>query len=228
MSLVFLTSSVGRKFVMALTGLGLLLFVTAHLFGNLLIFLGPDWINAYAEHLEELPALLWPARVLLLSMLLVHMVCGISLAVQNRKARPVPYQAQATIQASIPSRTMVISGIAIFIYILLHLAHFTLGRIQPESHALLDAQGRHDVYSMVVIGFRHPALAGFYLISMFFLSLHLSHGSASLLQSAGLLNGAGAKTAKKIGAAYGALLFIGYSSIVAACWIGWLRPLGGL
>jgi succinate dehydrogenase / fumarate reductase cytochrome b subunit len=101
-----LRSSLGKKYVMAITGLMLLGFVVAHLAGNLQIFLGADWLNDYSEHLEEMPLLLWPARVGLLTALILHMATAVCLTIENKKARPIPYAARDTVQASQASRTL--------------------------------------------------------------------------------------------------------------------------
>ena len=103
---------------MALTGLVLFGFVVAHLLGNLTIFLGADWLNGYAEHLEELPIVLWPARAILLSALIAHMVIAIRLTIENKKARPIGYAKDATVQASLASRTRLVSGLAIYFFII--------------------------------------------------------------------------------------------------------------
>ena len=218
-------SSLNKKFVMAVTGMFLMAFVMAHLLGNLQIFLGPEWMNGYAEHLQELPLLLWPARVFLLLTLCVHMTTGIVLAVQNRAARPVRYAKSATLQASPASRTMVFSGLAIFFFVVFHLLHFTFGQIQPEIFPLVDAKGRHDVYSMVILGFRDPWIVSCYLLAMFFLTAHLSHGASSFLQSLGLLSESALPKAKKAGWGLAILVFIGYTSIPLAVLLGWLSPL---
>jgi succinate dehydrogenase / fumarate reductase cytochrome b subunit len=220
-------TSLNKKFLMAVTGMFLMTFVVAHLAGNLQIFLGPEWMNGYAEHLEELPLLLWPARGFLLLTLCVHMTTGIALAVQNNAARPVRYAQSATVQASVVSRTMVFSGLAIFFFVVFHLLHFTFGKIRPEVFALVDAKGRHDVYSMVILSFQDPWIAASYLLAMFFLLAHLSHGAFSFLQTLGILRESNLPTAKKFGVGFAFLVFLGYVSIPLGVLLGWLRPLQG-
>ncbi len=223
-----LKSSISRKVVMAVTGLILLGFVVVHMLGNLQIFLGQDALNVYAQHIEELPMLLWPARILLLLALIIHMTAAISLAIENKKARPIGYVHEDTVQASIASRTMVMSGLVIFAFILFHLLHFTFDKIHPEFAGLLDSKGRDDVYSMVVLGFRDPLIAGSYLFAMFVLYLHLSHGASSFFQSLGFTN---EKTIPKIklgGHLLAAAIFTGNTSIVLACFFHIIKlPKGG-
>jgi len=222
-----LKSSIGRKQVMAVTGLILFGFVVVHMLGNLQIFLGQDALNDYAKHLEELPFLLWPARGILLVTLITHMFVSISLARENRAARPVRYDRYNTIQASYASRTMVISGILIFLFIVYHLLHFTFGRIQPQFFEQLDAKGREDTYAMVVHGFQNIYVSGSYILAMSVLCFHLSHGLQSLFQSLGLRSESAGPLLRKAAVAVSLLIFIGNSSIPVCVLLGFLQMPGG-
>ena len=222
-----LKSSLGKKVVMAVTGLMLLLFVIAHLAGNLQIFLGADWLNGYSEHLEEIPLLLWPARVILLTALVLHIFTAVWLTLENRKARPIPYAAQDTVQASLASRTMIFTGSAVFLFIIYHLLHFTWGITNPEFSGLTDPQGREDVYSMVILSFQNPVISGVYILALFILSMHLGHGSWSFLQTLGLTRESMLKKMRKAGTVLGWLIFLGFASIPAASFLGILQPLQG-
>lgn len=216
MCLGILKSSIGKKAVMAVTGLILLGFVVVHMLGNLQIFLGAEWLNAYAEHLEELPLLLWPARAFLLVTLITHMVLALQLAIENKKARPIPYTAKDTLEAGLASRTMVLSGLVIFFFIIYHLLHFTWGATNPEFYHLTDAQGRHDVYSMVVLSYQNRGISAAYLAALFFLFMHLSHGVPRFLQSIGITNENILKRIERAGSALAWIIFLGNSSIPAA------------
>ena len=215
-------SSVGRKFLVALTGLGLFLFVIVHMLGNLQIFLGPDPINHYAEFLKSKPALLWGTRIGLLLLVFIHITLGVLLALENRRARPVRYSIGKPAASSLASRTILISGLLIFSFVVYHLLQFTMGTTNPEYLELRDAHGRHDVYSMMVRGFSHPWVAVFYVLSMALLCLHLSHGVSSTFQSLGIrkrtwtLVDRFAKTAA-------ILIFIGNTSIPLAVLSGMIR-----
>ncbi len=221
-------SSLSKKYVMALTGLVLFGFVVAHLLGNLTIFLGADWLNSYAKHLMELPALLWPARAVLLLALIMHMALAIRLSIENRKARPIGYAKSATVQASLASRTMLLSGFAIFFFIIFHLLHFTFGKVYPQFHSFVTADGHHDVYSMVIMSFRDKWISLSYVAAMLFLSLHLSHGLYSFPQSLGLLSEKNLPCARKFAKVAALFIFLAYISIPVCSWIGWLKPLQGL
>ncbi len=216
-------SSIGRKMIVAVTGFILLGFVIAHLLGNLQIFLGAEWLNDYAQHLADLPLLLWPARIFLLLTLIVHIVTSLTLAIENKKARPTPYVFKATVQASVASRTMVISGLLIFLFIAYHLLHFTFGITNPEFFHLLDSKGRHDVYSMVILSYQNYWISIVYILAMIVLYLHLSHGAPNFLQSLGLTN---EKTLGRIGVIGNAVawfLLIGNCSIPIAIMAGLIQ-----
>lgn len=218
-------TSLGKKYWMASTGAFLMVFVVLHLLGNLQIFLGPEWMNGYAEHLEDLPLLLWPARALLAGALLAHMFLGLWLGVENARARPKRYAVRATVQASHASRGMVFLGLAVFFFIVFHLLHFTFGVVNPSIAELKDGTGREDVYSMVVLAFQDPKILAVYLVAIFFLAAHLCHGAYSFPQSLGLLKESHLPKIKRLAFLFATLVFLGYSSIGVASYAGWLKPL---
>lgn len=223
MCFVLLKSSIGKKAVVAVTGLILLGFVIVHLLGNLQVFLGPEWLNSYAQHLADLPLLLWPARIFLLLTLIVHVATSLVLAIENKKARPTPYIFKGTVQASVASRTMVISGLLIFLFIVYHLLHFTFGVTNPEFFHQLDPQGRHDVYSMVILSYRNYSISIAYILAMIVLYMHLSHGAPNFLQSLGLTNEKTLGRIGVIGNAVAWLLLIGNCSIPIAIMAGLIQ-----
>ncbi len=224
----FLSSSVGRKYVMAVTGILLFGFVVIHLLGNLQIFLGQDALNDYAKHLRGLPLLLWPARFFLLGILFIHIGVAVSLGLENRQARPVGYIHETTIQASYASRTMLMSGLVVFLFIVYHLLHFTFGTIQPQFYEQLDAKGRLDVYSMVIHGFKNLYVSAFYMAAIGSLCFHLSHGIQSLFQSLGLRRQDQEVGLKIFSAGISLLIFIGNISIPVSILLGFVKlPSGG-
>ncbi len=183
-------SSLGKKYIMAITGCGLFLFVLAHMVGNLQIFLGWEAINRYGHFLQNLGELLWVTRIGLLVMVVLHIVSAVRLTAENRAARGQAYVAYKPVGSSYASRTMMMSGLIIAAFIIYHLLHFT---VQVESvnltgknfHDLVDAKGRHDVFAMMVAGFSNGWVCAFYIIAMALLCLHLSHGVSSMFQSMG-------------------------------------------
>jgi succinate dehydrogenase / fumarate reductase cytochrome b subunit len=219
-----LSSTVGTKFAVAATGAILALFVLGHMAGNLQIFLGPDTFNTYAATLKGMPGPLWAARLGLLAALTVHIAGNLKLRGRNAAARPVAYAGQKPLQSTIYSRTMLLSGLILLAFILYHLAHFTLGLIHPDWYRLTDAEGRHDVYSMVVLGFREPLVAIPYLIAMVLLFMHLAHGVASLFQSFGLRTPAWRDAIDGLGRLFAIGVVAGNIAIVVACLLGVVEP----
>ena len=220
--------SITKKAVMAVTGLFLLGFVLAHMAGNLLIFGGQDLLNSYAQHLEDLKPLLWVARIILLVLVALHITTAVQVTMENRKARPVAYHKAQALQTTYAARTMAFSGIIILVYIEYHLLHFTFRVTHPAISHGIDAQGRRDVYTMVVLSFRSPLLTAFYVFSMALLSMHLSHGFKSLFQSMGWNHETLEPKLAKISCGLALVIFAGYSSIPLAVLLGILKPAGGL
>jgi succinate dehydrogenase / fumarate reductase cytochrome b subunit len=220
----FHRSSVGRKMIVAATGIVLILFVIGHLLGNLQIFLGPDWINGYAQHLRDLGPFLWVIRAFLLAAVVAHIYYTVRLAIENRRARPERYRRKETVKASFASRSMVMSGLILFVFIIYHLLHFTVRTTDPRFLTLpKDPLGHYDVYSMMILGFQNWFISGFYILGMFLLALHLSHGSSSFFQSLGLNNQKLTPRLALGGRIFAWSLFVGYSSIPAAVLLGWVK-----
>ena len=215
-----LQSSIGAKIVMAATGVLLVLFIIAHLAGNLLVVAGPEATNAYAQGLKDLGVLLWLARAGLLAVLLVHVGSALRLWRLNRAARPEGYAVSASSAVTYAGRSIVLTGALVLAFAVYHLLHFTLFAVNPEFARLLDAQGRHDVYRMVVLGFGNAAVSGVYLASMVLLGLHLSHGVTSLFQSLGLSGSSGDSFIKRLGPWSGVLIALGFMSIPLAVLAG--------
>jgi succinate dehydrogenase / fumarate reductase cytochrome b subunit len=211
---LLVTSSIGKKILMALTGLALFGFVVGHMVGNLQIFLGPDVLNGYAAFLKSKPALIWGARIGLLACVALHIICAIALTKENRKAAASSDNPSRTAhKASYASRTMIWSGLIVLTFILYHLAHFTVGWIDGEYLTFRDTQGRHDVYQMVVRGFSNVGVSLFYVASMFLLCTHLSHGMSSLFQSLGVRNKQNEKLFDTVAKLSAAIIFVGNCSI---------------
>lgn len=218
-----LCSSVGKKIIVAVTGFLLLGFVIAHMLGNLQIFLGPHAINAYAMKLRGLGELLWVMRIGLLTVFVTHIIFAVSLAHDNKRARPVPYANPDTIQATYASRIMVLSGLVLLIYVLYHLAHFTLGWVHSEHFHYMTPDGHHDVYAMIVGSFQNPVVSVLYLIAMGALCFHLRQAAAAFPQTLGLLKSGGADCAGKLGTIIAAVVFIGFSVIPVAVLLGIIK-----
>ncbi len=218
----FLTSSIGAKYVMAISGLGLVGFVIAHMAGNLQIFLGWERLNAYAAFLKGLGELLWIARIGLLVAVLAHIASGLRLAWLNTKARPVRYRKQKSMHTTVFARTMAVSGLMLLAFIVFHLLQFTFGVTHPSIYAMEDPLGRHDVYAMTVTAFQQPLISGVYIIAMALLGMHMSHGASSMFQSMGLNNPKYNGLISTIGPALGWLIFLGNISMPVAVLLGFI------
>ncbi len=219
-----LKSSIGSKVIMALTGLGLVLFVIIHMTGNLQMFIGQEAMNNYAVTLRKVPLLLWVARLGIIGFFVFHVFDGLRLKLKNRAARPEAYASQNTVRATFASRTMAISGVLILVFLIYHLLHFTLGVTNPDHFALIDAQGRPDVFNMVVYGFQNVIVASGYVLAMVLLFAHLSHGAASWLQSLGWHHPKVNAAAKIIAPAVTWLVCLGFVSVPLAVLFGILKP----
>ncbi|HVU18776.1 MAG TPA: succinate dehydrogenase cytochrome b subunit [Candidatus Didemnitutus sp.] len=188
----FYRSSIGRKFLMAITGFVLAGFVTGHLIGNLQVFLEPVKINAYAHFLESLGELLWLVRGFLLLCLVVHVWLALQLVLDNRAARPVPYAVLHTNRATLASRVMGRTGIVVLAFIIYHLIDFSFRAQHPEwsehTFRLPDGTMVRDVHAMIIHGFSRLPVSIFYIVAIGLLSYHLSHGLVSMFQSVGWKN----------------------------------------
>jgi succinate dehydrogenase / fumarate reductase, cytochrome b subunit len=211
-------SSIGKKVVMALTGLVLAGFVLGHMTGNLLMFKSPEAINAYAKWLHDNVAMLWTARTVLILSVIAHIWAGIQLTLENRAARAGGPAVDATRRATFASRTMPYSGVVILGFVIFHLLHFTLKMV-----ALGDVSYGPDVYKMVVAGFSCKTVAVFYIISMLLLCLHLSHGVSSVFQTLGLRNERWRGRLDFLALAYAWIVALGFISIPLAVLTGVLK-----
>ena len=214
-------SSVGRKILMAVTGLILILFVIVHLLGNSSIFLGPNGINAYAEHLHALGPLVWIFRLVMLSVFGLHILLGITLTLENRAATPQAYAVKKRLRATFSGETMIFTGLILLAFVVYHLLHFTIHLIGPGVG--VDAEGRADVFTMVVTSFHNFFTVFLYVGSMVVLFLHLSHGVQSLFQTLGLSNDKLLPGYEKGGKGLSLILLVGYISIPVSIILGLVK-----
>lgn len=224
--LKFWRSSIGKKWLVALTGLALLGFVIAHLAGNLQMFAGASKINAYAEFLHNNEKPLWLARIGLIGCFVLHIVATLTLVKLNMTARPQSYSVNRHVQAKISTRTMALSGLTVLSFVVFHLLHYTFRVTDPRFKTISEGgnlESVFDVYRMVVLGFQNPLVSGFYIISVGLLALHLSHGISSVFQTFGLETKRSALWIPKAGKTLSALIFAGYASIPTAVLLGLLK-----
>ncbi len=209
-------SSMGMKFVMAVTGIAMLGFLVGHLAGNLQVFGGPEGINAYAAFLKGSPGILWTSRIGLLVALGLHVWAGVRLSRINHAARPQAYAVKKNLASSWYARYMLVSGTIILAFLIFHILHFTTGTIFPEQFAFQDPMERHDVFRMMVLGFQNPYVAVFYVVAMALLFFHLGHGIWSMTQSLGFWGPRFTPAMMKIGVAIAIILAVGFATMPIA------------
>jgi succinate dehydrogenase / fumarate reductase cytochrome b subunit len=182
----FYRSAVGKKAVMAVTGVFLFGWIFAHMLGNLKLYLGPEHMNDYAHWLRVMggPAvpeagLLWLVRLLLLAAVILHITAATQLTIQSRNARPIGYERRDVVKATYASRTMRWGGVIILLFIWYHLGHLTFGKFHPDF--IPD-----DPYHNVVRGFQVWWVSAIYIVANLALGLHLYHGLWAMFNSLGL------------------------------------------
>jgi len=213
------SSSIGKKIVVAVTGLALCLFLAGHLAGNLLIYAGREAFNEYAKFLHSMlhGAGIWIARLGLLVTVVLHVVGTIQLTRRNRAARQ-PYEHQATIQATKSSRLMIWSGLTILAFVIFHLLHFTV-RVDCQLAAL----GKDDPYGMVIRGFESLPVSAFYILAMTLLCSHLHHGVASIFQTLGLRTKKNEGAIRQFAGAFSLIIWLGFISIPISVFFGFVK-----
>jgi succinate dehydrogenase / fumarate reductase cytochrome b subunit len=221
--IAFYQSSIGKKIVVAVTGAIALIYVIGHLVGNLQIFISPARLNAYGEFLHSLGPLLWLIRIFLLAAFLLHIVATIQVTLQNRQAKPEKYAVRGYQRSTVASRTMIVSGLIVLCFVVYHLLQFTVMVTNPEFRHLHDTAERHDIYRMIILGFRNLWVSFFYILSLFLLTNHLSHGFGSLTQTLGINNRKIATGVSTGGQVLSWLIFAGYISIPIAVLLGLVR-----
>ncbi len=205
----YLTSTIGKKLLIGLAGLGLSLFVLVHMAGNLFLFVGQEAFNRYAHALTSNP-LIYVAEVGLGSIFLVHVVLALLLTLYNRASKGSRYARSAKrTSASFSSKTLHYQGIVIFAFLCFHLRTLKFG---PEYEITHNGILMRDIFQVVVDSFQNPLIVGAYVITVLMLCLHLSHGLASSLQTLGLNGEKYDGKVKLIGHAYAFLVTLGFIS----------------
>jgi succinate dehydrogenase / fumarate reductase, cytochrome b subunit len=210
-------SSVGKKVVMATTGLIWVAYLITHLLANLLVFQGPEKINAYSAFLHGTGGALWAARLVLVAALVLHVIAAVQLADRRRQARLVGYAGGYEPQAStLAARTIRWGGALILIFLVYHILHFTVG----TAHAgFMEGNPYHNVAT----GFRNPLVVVFYLIIMAFVGLHLYHGLWSSGRSLGVSAPSPRPLRRTAALALALLVWLGFSAIPIAVYAGVVR-----
>jgi succinate dehydrogenase / fumarate reductase cytochrome b subunit len=207
---LFWQSTIGKKVVMAATGLIMVGFVIAHMLGNLQVFVGPERMNAYAAFLRSTGELLWVARAVLLAAVVLHIIAAVQLTRVDRAARVISYTRLEPQASTVASRTIRWGGLALALFIVFHLLHFTTGTIRPApfSHT--------DVYANVIGGFRVWWVTAIYVLAMVALALHLYHGTWSSFRTLGLSRPSPSPFRRRAAAVVTLIVWLGFTVVPLA------------
>jgi succinate dehydrogenase / fumarate reductase, cytochrome b subunit len=210
-------SSVGKKVIMAVTGLIMVAYLITHVLANLLVFQGPAKINAYSAFLHGTGGALWAARAVLLAALVLHVVAAVQLAARRQEARPMDYVGGRKPQVStFASQTIRWGGALILAFLVYHILHFTVGTAHPNF-----VEG--DPYHNVANGFHNPLVVGVYLIAMAAVGLHLYHGIWSSGRSLGMTPPSPNPLRRTVALVLGLLIWLGFTVIPIGVYAGVVR-----
>ncbi len=218
-------STIGKKAIMAVTGLVGIAYVMLHVAGNLQAFAGREKINAYSALLHGPGAeLLLVARVLLVAAVALHVLVSVQLTLRARAARGVTYEQREPQVSTIASRTLRWGGVLLLAFIVFHLLHLTTRQVDPAGWARrVDAAGRYDIYGNMVASFRIPWVSAVYLAAMLALGLHLWHGAWSLARSLGIALTTPHPLRRPIAIAFVIVIWLGFSIVPVAVMAGVIR-----
>ena len=217
-ALTLYQTTIGKKVVMAISGIVVFGFVIGHLAGNLNIYAGPAALNDYAAFLRTLPVGLWAARIVLIVAILAHIVSSVQLANRNSVARNSRYAKSVHKKANYASKTMYYSGPILLMFVIYHLAHLTFGRTPGYPF------DPHNVYNNVVFGFQNWMISTIYIVANLSLGMHLFHGLWSMLQTLGLNHPRYNHLRRHFATAVAALITLGNVSIPVAVMAGVVEP----
>ena len=208
-------STIGKKIIMAVTGLIGIGFVIFHMLGNLQVFIGQDKFDSYAAMLHgPLAEVVWAMRIVLVVAVLLHILMAWQLTRRAKAARPVDYKKRESQVSTLASRTMRWGGVLLVVFIVFHILHFTVGTIDPAGvFHNTDALGRHDIYGDVVASFRIWWVSVFYIVAMVFLGLHLFHGAWSSLRTLGVAQPSAHPMRRRIAAVVAIVVWLGFTLV---------------
>jgi succinate dehydrogenase / fumarate reductase, cytochrome b subunit len=201
-----LTSSVGLKIIMAVTGVMLSAFVLIHMLGNLQIFQGPEAIDGYSKLLHKEPAILWSARAGLLGAVGLHIWAYLVLTQKNQRARGVNYRETKHRESSYASRSMRLTGPLLLAFIIYHILHLTTGTVHQDYH-------EGSVYQNLITGLRVPLVAIIYVAAMGMLGLHLWHGVWSMFQTLGTDQARYGSPGRRIATVFTIVVVLGFAIV---------------
>ncbi len=215
-----LTSSIGKKYLMSISGLALLGFIVVHLLGNLTLYAPTGAaFNQYAKSLHDLGPLLLVAEIGLAGLFLFHAAVAIGIHLKSKDARGVGYEARQTSKGGsskfgLEANNMIITGLVLLAFVIGHVIHFRFGPGIAEGYTtMIDGEPARDLYRLVAEEFRKPVVSILYMLVMLFLGLHLRHGFWSWLQSMGAMAPKYTKPIYAIGTAFAVVVALGFLGI---------------
>jgi succinate dehydrogenase / fumarate reductase cytochrome b subunit len=221
----FYRSTIGKKIIMAVTGLIGIGFVILHMAGNLQAFVSQDKINSYGALLHgPLAELTWLLRIVLIVAVVLHVLMAYQLTMLSRAARPIGYEHKEAQVATLASRTMKWGGVLLLVFIVVHLLHFTTEAIDPGGwRGMTDNQGHRDVYGNIIASFRIWWVAAFYIVAMIALGLHLYHGAWSSVRTLGYAKTSAHPLQRRIALVVAIVVWLGFTIVPVGVIAGIIR-----
>ena len=218
-------STIGKKIIMAVSGLVGVAYLVLHIAGNLKAFDGSESLNSYAHFLHGPAAeVTWIVRVVLLAAVILHVLMAYQLTTRARRARPVAYREREPQVSTLASRTMRWGGVFLLVFIVFHILHFTLGKIDPAgAFGLVDGSGGRDVYGNVVASFHVWWVTLLYLAAMVFLGLHLYHGAWSSVRTLGYSKASPTPLKRQIAMVVAVAIWLGFTLVPLGVVAGFIR-----
>jgi succinate dehydrogenase / fumarate reductase cytochrome b subunit len=225
-ALTLYRSTIGKKVIMAVSGLILVGFVIVHMVGNLQEFIGPAKMNGYSAFLKSTGELLWLVRLVLFTALVLHVLMAYQLTRIKAKARPIGYQQRTPQVSTIASRSMRWGGVLLLAFIVFHILHMTTGTVFPVASrpdAQYPAFSQTNVYGNVIAAFRNPVVTAVYVVAMLFLLLHLFHGAWSSVRTLGLARPSIHPLERRISTVIAVVVWLGFTAVPIAVLLGVIR-----
>lgn len=207
----YFQSKVGRKQIVALTGLVWVLFVFVHMAGNCLIFAGPEAYNSYSHALTSNHLLLYTAEAILLASLIIHVLLTVQITIENRRTKGLPPSIKTNRKkaADFGSRTLIYQGSIVLAFIILHLITFKYGTYYSVVY---HGEKMRDLYRLVIEVFANPIYVTWYVVALVFVGIHLSHGFESIFKTAGYYHPVHSRRIKTISYIYAIVVAAGFIS----------------
>lgn len=215
----FASSTIGKKVIMAVTGVIMVVWVFLHMAGNLQVFEGAEKIDRYGAFLQGTTELLWPMRIILLVALVLHVWAAVSLTLRNRTARPVGYREREPQVTTFAARSLKVGGVIILLFVIFHVLHFTTGTIHPNNPTFAHAA----IYRNLILAFQVWWVVLIYVVAMIFLALHFYHGVWSSARTLGVTRPKVRPLQRPFALAVALIVWLGFTAVPVAIFAGLLH-----